>query len=547
MGHWKGRYPLTRELATQSMLGVFVRVALIKAARGTADAMAQIGAITQSVTALEQFVRLTLEIDIDEKSGGRQTVLESVEGIRRAIAMSISRIKASLQTFQSRDSLERVARRRGIRALSECIEAHGERLGLLYRTRNVLTHTAHVARYTVAEAHDLVETIILASIAARPQYMAAFLLAEAHVMSAVGRHRDARSAYRRVLDLCRRLVAAGERDAWVQVCMGHALARLGRAAEARACYERAIGSDASYALAYLEMGHLEMRAGRYGAALAMYRMAVKLDPGYAPARLERGHALGVVRDKDLDALAVECYEGALLLDTEEMSAYTGCGLALAMMGRHAEAAKWYRRAIGMDPDDAAGRTGLAGSLAQAGRHVDAIAEYRAAIRIADEDIVGAVGRAGTRAGGRRGGGIARSLGPEAAHTGLGDALLEIGRAAEALQAYRAAVRLDARSARARLGLADTLLRIGRAAEALPAYRAAVKLDARSARARLGLADTLLRIGRAAEALQAYRAAVKLDARSAPAWLGLAKVLDMSGRGEEAAEARRRAAELEARK
>lgn len=81
MGHWKGRYPLTRELATQSMLGVFVRVALIKAARGTADEMAQIGAITQSVTALEQFVRLFLEVDIDEKSGGRQTVLESVEGI----------------------------------------------------------------------------------------------------------------------------------------------------------------------------------------------------------------------------------------------------------------------------------------------------------------------------------------------------------------------------------------------------------------------------------------------------------------------------------
>lgn len=46
MARWKGRYPLTRELATQSMLGVFIRVAMVKATIGTDDEMAQIGAIT---------------------------------------------------------------------------------------------------------------------------------------------------------------------------------------------------------------------------------------------------------------------------------------------------------------------------------------------------------------------------------------------------------------------------------------------------------------------------------------------------------------------
>ena len=39
---------------------------------------------------------------------------------------------------------------------------------------------------------------------------------------------------------------------------------------------------------------------------------------------------------------------------------------------------------------------------------------------------------------------------------MGNALLETGRAGEALQAYRAAVRLDARSAQARNGLAKAL-------------------------------------------------------------------------------------------
>ena len=394
------------------------------------------GVIVQCVTALEQFVRLILEIDIDEKSGGRRTAIESVEGIRRAISLSMSRIEASLRTFQSGKSLRAVAEQRGIRALLECVKAHDKGLRRLYRVRHVLVHTVHAIRYTEAKAHALVEAIVLAVIASRPQYMAAFLLVEGHVMSAAGRYADARRAYLGVLGVCGRLGDAGKGEAWAQVCEGHALARLGRAREARARYRRAMRIDPSYALAYLEMGHLEMRAGRHGAALAMYKAAVRADPGYVAARLSRGHALGVVRGIGGEAQAVECYEGALLLDSEEMSAYTGCGLALAMMGRHEEAVRWYRSAIKMDPDDAAGRAGLANSLALAGRREEAIREYRAAIRISEEDIVGGAGReaarAETRGRGFAAGGIARSLGPGAAYGGLGRVLLEAGRAGEAL-------------------------------------------------------------------------------------------------------------------
>ena len=532
------------------MLGVFVRVATIKACIGSGNEMSRMGVIVQCVTVLEQFVRLILEIDIDEKSGGRRTAIETVEGIRAAIALSMSRIEASLRTFQSRESLKRVAKQRGIWALLECVRVHGKRLRRLYRVRHVLVHTVHAIRYTEAEAYALVEAIVHAVIAARPRYMAALLLVEGHVMSAAGRYADARRAYRGVLGVCGRLGAAGKREAWAQVCEGHALARLGRAREARARYKRAMQIDPSYALAYLEMGHLELRAGRHGAALAMYRAAVEADPGYVAARLSRGHALGVVRGIGGEAQAIECYEGALLLDSEEMSAYTGCGLALAMMGRHEEAVRWYRSAIKADPSDAAGRAGLANSLALAGRREEAIREYRAAIRISEEDIVGGAGReaarAETRGRGFAAGGIARSLGLGAAYGGLGRVLLEAGRAGEALQAYRAAVRLDARNEGARLGLGDALIGTGRAGEALQAYRAAVRLDARSARVHLGMGEALLRIGRAGEALQAYRAAVRLDARSARAWNGLAEVLAMHGRGEEANKARRRATELEAR-
>lgn len=235
-------YPLTRELVAQSMLGVFVRVATIKACIGSGNEMSRMGVIVQCVTVLEQFVRLILEIDIDEKSGGRRTAIETVEGIRAAIALSMSRIEASLRTFQSRESLKRVAKQRGIWALLECVRVHGKRLRRLYRVRHVLVHTVHAIRYTEAEAYALVEAIVHAVIAARPRYMAALLLVEGHVMSAAGRYADARRAYRGVLGVCGRLGAAGKREAWAQVCEGHALARLGRAREARARYKRACRS-----------------------------------------------------------------------------------------------------------------------------------------------------------------------------------------------------------------------------------------------------------------------------------------------------------------
>ena len=72
---------------------------------------------------------------------------------------------------------------------------------------------------------------------------------------------------------------------------------------------------------------------------------------------------------------------------------------------------------------------------------------------------------------------------------------------------------------------------------------AVKLDGRSAPARLALGNALLETGRAAEALPAYQLAVSLDGGNVSAWRGLAKALAMAGRNNDAGEALRRAAEL----
>lgn len=378
----KGRHPLTAELVTQSMLGVFIRLVMIMANVGTGNELARMGVVTQSVTVLEQFLRLILELDMDRGRGARRIVIRSVRGLSRAVALAESRIEASASTFQSAKSIMEMAEWRGIPVLRRLLKTHGRRLRWLFRTRHALTHTVGIVRFNEARAYAIVRDVICAVLAGRPRYMTALLLVEGRAMSLVGRYANARRAYEGVLGVCGRLDIAGKLGAWVHTCAGHAHARLGREGEAEACYKKAQEVDPGYALAYHEMGHLMVRAGRPEEALFMYKGSIGADPDYVPARIARGHALGVARDSERDVLAIECHEDALRFDSEELSARAGCGLALAMMGQYESAARWYRRAIEKDPDDAAGRTGLANSLAALGRNKEAIKEYRAAVSIA---------------------------------------------------------------------------------------------------------------------------------------------------------------------
>ena len=503
-----------RELATQSMLGAFMRMAMLKDGVGSGSEIVRIAVVTQSVTVLEQFLRLILELDIDEKARGKgRVVIKSIEGIEAAIAMSEARFKSSMSGFQSEAAVRRMAAERGMPALLEFIEEYAEELRYLFRKRHALTHSVGIVEFNEARAFAVVERLVHAVLAARPQYMMALLLVEGHVMSQAGRRAAARRAYERVVELCGRAGAAGGKEERVQACMGHALARLGRAGEAEACYARALRINPGYALASLEMGHLKMRAGRPGEALGMYKRSAEADPGYVPARVARGHALGLVRSRGVggDVLEVECYDNALRIDSEEMSAHTGCGLALAADGRHADAIEWYRRAVKADPGDAAGRTGLANSLAAIGNDAEAITEYGAAIK-----IFGRTGAAMRRAPAGRGGRgamtarIARSLGAGAACVGLGNALLGAGQAG---------------------GAAD-------------AFRRAAKLDGGSARAWIGLGEALLGSGQAGGAADAFRRAAERDGGSAQAWSGLARSLAVAGKDEEAGRARNKAAEIQ---
>jgi choline-sulfatase len=124
-----------------------------------------------------------------------------------------------------------------------------------------------------------------------------------------------------------------------------------------------------------------------------------------------------------------------------------------------------------------------------------------------------------------------------------EALLEGGRAAEAVQRFDAVLATDPanRFALARSGQA--LVELGRTAEGIARLERAVVAGPSHAESRLALAQALLRAGRAAAAADAYAALTRLQPREPSHWVGLGNALGQARQQGSAAAAFARAAAL----
>jgi Flp pilus assembly protein TadD len=130
-----------------------------------------------------------------------------------------------------------------------------------------------------------------------------------------------------------------------------------------------------------------------------------------------------------------------------------------------------------------------------------------------------------------------------AHSNLGNALREQGKVAEAIAAYREAIRLqpDRTSAHSNLGLA--LLKQGKVAEATAEFREAIRLRPDDAVAHSNLGNALRAEGKVAEAIAAYREAIRLQPDLAVAHSNLGEALHKQGKVDEAIAAFREAIRL----
>lgn len=120
---------------------------------------------------------------------------------------------------------------------------------------------------------------------------------------------------------------------------------------------------------------------------------------------------------------------------------------------------------------------------------------------------------------------------------------ELMRYGDAVNAYRAAIRLKPDYADAHYNLGVALFVLGRAGAALREFRATVELTPMDADAHYNMGLALNSLGRHAEAVQAYREAVQARPDYADAWGNLGLSANLTGQYRESADAFERAKAL----
>jgi Flp pilus assembly protein TadD len=264
-------------------------------------------------------------------------------------------------------------------------------------------------------------------------------------------------------------------------CLGHALAKLGRTAEAIPEYERSIAIKPDWADARNNLGNVLAAQGRLEEAMAQYRQAIL----HAPDDAQPHNNLGVVLARlGRTAEAKAAYEAALRIQPRFDEALYNLGRLEAAQGRTEAALQHLAAALERSPAMVAAHYARARILVGMGRLADAERHYRAAVQLQPSDPV--------------------------AHNNLGRLLALQHREGEAMAEYSIALRLEPGQALAHVNAGRLLASQGRLDEAIGHYRQALRSAPGDAEAHLELAQALARAGREAEARAEHEEALRLD-------------------------------------
>ena len=272
------------------------------------------------------------------------------------------------------------------------------------------------------------------------------------------------------------------------------------------------------------------RGRRYAAALPYTAAAVAVRPGSAVAWQDHAIALaGLGRTAE----AAAAYRRITALSPDAAYAYRGLVDLLIKAGDRegADAARRElnqaivrssREAVGRKPKDASAHYYLGKALVSAGQIEEAVVEYRKAVRLDGDHHGAAIGE-------------------------LANLLSGLGNWEEAIEVYLETIRIAPGYFPAHFGLGNALLAKRDYAGAAAAFRAAIRLDPKHAVAHNQLGNALVRERDVAAAIAEYREAVRLDAKNAAAHNNLAGVLaigpDGVRDGKEAVEYATKACEL----
>jgi tetratricopeptide (TPR) repeat protein len=123
----------------------------------------------------------------------------------------------------------------------------------------------------------------------------------------------------------------------------------GRADEARACFETAIGLSPADPVLHNNLALALRLLGRLDEAIAHLEEAVRLRPGYANGWTNLGNLL---REKGQFTAARECLERAISLAPDSVDARINLGAARYGQGQFDEAAEIFRAGLAIAPDSA---------------------------------------------------------------------------------------------------------------------------------------------------------------------------------------------------
>ncbi len=166
--------------------------------------------------------------------------------------------------------------------------------------------------------------------------------------------------------------------------LGIALAAGGRFDEARQAYRTALNLSPSYAMAHYNLGNVSYRTGDLASAVGSYRTAVRLDPNLAMAHYNLGLILLGQRDEDADAHLRRAFA---LLPGFALGHYQ-VGATQMALGLASQAVESYTAAVEADPSYADAYSARGEALVRLGRHADAVRDYVEALRL-NPDLPGA--------------------------------------------------------------------------------------------------------------------------------------------------------------
>jgi predicted O-linked N-acetylglucosamine transferase (SPINDLY family) len=249
-------------------------------------------------------------------------------------------------------------------------------------------------------------------------------------------------------------VARHPHSSFLQLLLGSAEARLGRADAAIACFRQAVAIRPDNVDAHNNLGILFANLGRDAEAAAAFRAVIALQPGDADARSNLGIVLG--RQGRVDE-AAGALRAAVELRPDHAVAWFNLGNLMKDGGRGEEAIAAFRQAIARQPGYIPAYNNLGRVLHGLGRNQDAVQILSRAV----------------------------SLKPDfaEAHNNLGVALGQLGRGGEAAAHFRHAIALQPGNCEAHYNLGTLLANLGRAEDAIACFEQALKLKPDYARAR----------------------------------------------------------------